>query len=224
MLLLRTIFKVSTEFATILPLGFFFFWLPDMWSPSSLTRDWTCIARHWKLKLQPWTTRQVPWAFQKTKDRVSRTWRVVRCSCWPLSPTISWGFPLQWDLGLIFRLYPPPPSAQFLPEFILSLFFFLFSSVLSSSFHFQNYPATRKITWSLRTVSGCAGSFPTRRPQSHVSNRRVYWEAVKIFLLPAGCENKVSGIKLAGSGMCRMPHTPRSYEALVHSKSTISYW
>ena len=104
-----------------------------------------------------------------------------------------------------------------------AFFFFLFSSVLSSSFHFQNYPATRKITWSLRTVSGCAGSFPTRRPQSHVSNRRVYWEAVKIFLLPAGCENKVSGIKLAGSGMCRMPHTPRSYEALVHSKSTISY-
>ena len=159
--MLWTIFKVSTKFATILPLVFFFFffWLPDMWSPSSLTRDWTCIALHWKLKLQPWTTRQVPWAFQKTTDRASRTWRVVRCSRWPLSPTISWGFPLQWDLGLIFRLYPPPPSTRFLPEFILSLFFsFQFSSQLFISFsklssNEENYLVFEDCFWMCRQLS-----------------------------------------------------------------------
>ena len=223
--MLWTIFKVSTEFATILPLVFFFFfWLPDMWSPSSLTRAWTCIALHWKLKLQPWTTRQVPWAFQKTTDRVSRTWRVVRCSRWPLSPTISWGFPLQWDLGLIFRLYPPPPSTRFLPEFILSLFFFF--SVQFSALHF-----IFKIIQQRGKLLGLWGLFldvqAAFRQGDHslmFSNRRVYWEGIKIFLLPAGCENKVSRIKLAASGMCRMHHTPRSYEALVHSKSTLSYW
>ena len=69
-MLLWTIFKVSTDFATILPLGFL--WLGDMWGPSSLTREWTFIPWHWRLKLQPWTTRQVPWAFQKTRNRVSR--------------------------------------------------------------------------------------------------------------------------------------------------------
>ena len=222
LLLLWTIFKVSTDFATIFPLGFL--WLRDTWGPSSLTRDWTCIPWHWRVKLQPWTSSQVPWAFQETKSRVSRIRHMVEMFTLSnvaysvlISPSARSGSHLS--------LYPPPPSTLFLPEFILSLFFFHLSSQLFISFSKlsskeENYLVFEDCFWMCSQLSD-KGDHSLVFP---FSNHRVYWEGVKIFLLPAWCENKVSRIKLPDSGVWLMPHAPRSYEVLVHSESTISYW
>ena len=104
-------------------------------------------------------------------------------------------------------------------------FFFNLSSQLFISFSKlsskeENYLVFEDCFWMCSQLSD-KGDHSLMFP---FSNHRVYWDGAKVFLLQAWCENKVSRIKLTGSGMWLMPHTPRSYEVLVNSKSTISYW
>ena len=59
--LMWTIFKVFTEFVTILLLFYVLvFWLWGMWDPSSLTRDRTCTPCTGRQSLTHWFTREVP--------------------------------------------------------------------------------------------------------------------------------------------------------------------
>ena len=166
LLLLWTIFKVSTDFATIFPLGFL--WLRDTWGPSSLTRDWTCIPWHWRVKLQPWTSSQVPWAFQETKSRVSRIRHMVEMFTLSnvaysvlISPSARSGSHLS--------LYPPPPSTLFLPEFILSLFFFFSFKFSALHFIFKIIQQRGKLLGLWRLFLDVQSAFRQRRPQPRVS-------------------------------------------------------
>ena len=223
-MLLWTIFKVSTDFATILPLGFL--WLGDMWGPSSLTREWTFIPWHWRLKLQPWTTRQVPWAFQKTRNRVSRIRHAVEM--FTLSYVSSNILRISFSeirISSLVCIHHHPLHCFCLNSYWAFFFFFHLSSQLFISFSKlsskeENYLVFEDCFWMCSQLSN-KGDHSLMFP---FSNHCVYWDSAKIFLLQAWCENKVSRIKLTGSGMWLMPHTPRSYEVLVNSKSTISYW
>lgn len=167
-----------------------------------------------------------PWSFAEDKKQCLEYGTQWKRSLSPMSPTIFWGLPLQRDPDLISSLYPPSPTTLFLPEFILSLFFFfhlssqLFISFSKLSSKEENYLVFEDCFWMCSQLSD-KGDHSLMFP---FSNHRVYWDGAKIFLLQAWCENKVSRIKLTGSGMWLMPHTPRSYEVLVNSKSTISYW
>ena len=58
---MRTIFKVFTEFVTILLLfHVLVFWLPGLWDLHSPTRDWTCTPCSGRRSLHHWTAREVP--------------------------------------------------------------------------------------------------------------------------------------------------------------------